>query len=61
MKIKRPKWHCKGCVWITRENLCPFVNCVRWNGFTVDQRGRGNEKGRDRENLKKLSLDGQQH
>lgn len=37
MKIKRPEWQCKGCLWITSEKLCPFARCVRYKGFVADK------------------------
>lgn len=37
MKIKVDKDHCKGCVWLLRENVCPFERCIKRFGFIVDK------------------------
>lgn len=38
MKIRVTKHHCKGCVYLVNGTLCPFVRCIRRNGFTIDER-----------------------
>lgn len=45
MKIKRPEWHCKNCVWLNNENLCMFVRCVRHEGFVADKKTGGAANG----------------
>jgi hypothetical protein len=46
MKIKRPEWHCKNCVWLNTEKLCLFSRCVRYEGFVVDKKTGGNTNGK---------------
>jgi hypothetical protein len=49
MKLKRPEWHCKGCVWLTRDNLCPFIRCVRWHGFKAEWEAKKDEQEAQKE------------
>ncbi len=61
MKIKRPESHCRGCVWLTRDKLCSFVRCVKWQGFKADKgRGSHEEEG-SQSDIKGLPLDDKQH
>jgi hypothetical protein len=45
MKIKDPDEGCKGCIWLDREGLCPFLRCVRKNGWKEDRKGDGGDDG----------------
>lgn len=42
MKIKDKGNGCKGCIWLDREGLCPFLRCVKKNGWAADKRGEQN-------------------
>lgn len=33
-KYRVSQEHCSGCVWLAQGVLCPFVRCVRWNGWS---------------------------
>lgn len=38
MKITVGEKWCKGCIWLNKENLCPFTRCVRESGFITDKK-----------------------
>lgn len=38
MKMKDLEHGCQNCIWIDRENLCPFQRCVRKNGWLADKK-----------------------
>lgn len=40
LKVDR-RWadkYCKGCVWRTREGLCPFQSCPKVFGWSSDRK-----------------------
>ena len=40
LKVDR-RWadkYCKGCVWRTREGLCPFLSCPKVFGWSADNK-----------------------
>lgn len=40
-KIVKQQWkekHCKGCLWLTKEGLCPFLSCPRVFGWTAERK-----------------------
>jgi hypothetical protein len=45
MKIKDPDEGCKGCIWLDREGLCPFLRCVRKRRWKADRKGDGGDDG----------------
>lgn len=47
MKINVSNDHCKGCLWIDRNNVCSFRRCVRYFGWVADKR-RGRIDGQER-------------
>lgn len=35
-KIKVSERHCKGCLWLTSENVCSYSRCIRYYGFKAE-------------------------
>lgn len=36
MKVKVTDDHCKGCIWMNSDKLCPFQRCVKQYGWTIE-------------------------
>lgn len=36
--------HCKSCLWLTKEGLCPFLMCVKVKGWVADKNASEGER-----------------
>ncbi|MGM7683752.1 hypothetical protein ACSVDA_16565 [Cytobacillus sp. Hm23] len=43
------KHHCTGCIWMGKENLCPFVRCVKHYGWSIKQKDSKRKEQKEHE------------